>query len=210
MKNFSLFVSAIFHPLIIPTYCFAILFFGIDESNFLPFPLDLKYRFLFLLFLLTFAIPFSSILVLYYRKQISSLMMPDRKERILPFAYTTFLYTIFTYFFLTNHILISYYILGLMLAGVAASLALATIITYFWQISTHSIGIFGAMGFMLVLHILYPNAGFLDWFRLFTVWACLVMLSRLYLKAHDVWQLWAGGIVGFSVSFLMIFLNFEV
>ncbi|TAG90321.1 MAG: hypothetical protein EAZ20_04555 [Bacteroidetes bacterium] len=207
MKSFALVISAIFHPLLLPSYAFGVLFF-LSNLTIFPTSTEIKWRLWIILFVLTFAIPFLLILVFYFTKNIKNLMISDKEERVNPFLFTTLLYCIFASFFLLNENLARFPAIGLILTGISLSLAVLTWITIYWQISAHSIGMSGMLGSALALQIVFDSNLLLPFFVLIFLTG-LVMSMRLYLQAHTPSQVWAGAGVGFFINFfVVIFLGF--
>ncbi|TAE49752.1 MAG: hypothetical protein EAZ44_10040 [Cytophagia bacterium] len=202
MKNFALLVAAIFHPLLLPSYGFGVLFFGTKLTIF-PTSYEIKWRLWIILFVMTFLIPFVCILIFYLMKGIKSLMISDKEERINPFLLTTFLYSFFTFFFLTNENLIHFPAIGIILLGISLSLASLTLITLYWKISAHSIGMSGLLGGFFAIQIIY-HTDLLFLFFLLIVLTGLVMSARLYVAAHTPSQVWAGAGLGFFINFFVV------
>ena len=78
----------------------------------------------------------------------------------------------------------------------------STLITFFYKVSVHSIGICGLLGMLLPLNrtsedhmLFYPTLGVL-------IVAGIVMSARLQLNGHTLREVLIGGVVGFSVSLL--------
>ncbi len=202
MKPFAIFISAIFHPLLLPSYGFGVLFF-LSNLTIFPTSTDIKCRLWFILFVLTFVVPFFVILVFYFTKKITNLMIANKEERINPFLFTTLLYCFFTSFFLINENLIRFPALGIILTGITLSLAVLTLVTLYWQISAHSIGMSGMLGSTLALQMVYDSNLLLPFFSLIFLTG-LVMSMRLYLQAHTPSQVWAGAGVGFFINFFVV------
>ena len=156
------------------------------------------------LFIATSLIPLIIAILLKQLKVISSLHIPERKERKLPFLLTCFCYFC-AYYLLKYHLelnlngLIFYFIFFGMFATI-----LGFFITLSWKISIHMIGIGGVAGILTLLSktseevLLYP---------LIITFLCagLVAFSRLKLKAHNSKQLIAGFCLGFGCEILGLF-----
>jgi len=81
------------------------------------------------------------------------------------------------------------------LVGGALSLALASIISYFWKISMHSSGVtMLVMMFLLVF-------GTSMWPLILLI--PLVWWARIVLKRHNIWQLVAGCILSIIIIYLV-------
>lgn len=207
MKKIAFLIAGIFHPLLLPSYAFAILFFWVDLSasvvTIFPASVEIKWRLWILLFIFTFLIPFLCILMFYFTKKIKNLMIQEREERIIPFLFTTLLYGVFTFLFLTNPVLIRFIAIGVILLGIFLSLLVLTLVTLYWKISAHSIGMSGLVGSCLALQMVYQHH-LLFLFFILIILTGLVMSARLYVEAHTPSQVWAGAGVGFFVNFFVV------
>jgi len=106
-------ISALFHPLLIPTYAILLLY----SSNLyfvLLLPVKYKYFLLAFVFTTTFLLPAIMMLLLLKAKMISSLQMENRNERVLPLLIVAGFF--FGTFFLLRSIpqiaIINFFILG--------------------------------------------------------------------------------------------------
>jgi hypothetical protein len=92
-------LSALLHPLLLPSYLFSLLFWlspsmmGVSND-------EIRNKILILLVVCTFLIPMLSTYMLYRLGSIKSLHMEDRQDRIFPFISTTLFYGLTTYLFL--------------------------------------------------------------------------------------------------------------
>lgn len=194
-------VSILFHPLLMATYM-CLLFIVAMPSALEPFRQETFSGLLTLIFLVTFLLPAINILVFKIFGSISSLSMPDRRDRIIPFVFITILYVSMTLLFywrfridFTDNVLKFFVIIDL-LAMTSA------IVTFFYKVSVHSIGICGLLGIVLPLNTLsengalfYPTVGLI-------VLTGIVMSSRLQLHAHTLREVTVGGVLGFTISFI--------
>ena len=114
MTVFSKVISIVFQPLFLPIYAF-LLYVSIDHhSTFLIRSEEAALHFNYILsiqVLLSVIIPFGSLYVMYRSKIISSMHLPDRKERIPVFIITLF------YYFLTYYFLRKIHVTNLLLLG---------------------------------------------------------------------------------------------
>ena len=144
----------VFHPLILTTYLFALLFLlAPDLIGVSAFELPALGSLLLLLCLNTFIAP--ALIIYYFRKMgvISSIYVDDVTERRLPYLACVVVYGIATYLFgwqlqpigeLAPQI-------SVILASVTLSLVLVTMVSYFWKISAHGTGIGGSIGMLSAL-----------------------------------------------------------
>ena len=135
--------------------------------------------------------------------KISSLEMETRQERQLPFTYPAISYIL-------GFILIQREIgqsinpfLMLILVGAQFNIVLTLIISLFWKISIHMIGIGGLVGvciLMMKLNMQWDNILYLSLF-----FSGLLAYARLKLEAHTPAQVLAGFIVGVMTEAVFLF-----
>lgn len=190
-----------------PTYTLLILFFSNRLSGFNIYSSEETWKInieLFLLvFIFTLVLPLSISLMLKKAGKISSLEMETRQERQLPFTYTAISYIL-------GFILIQREIgqsinpfLMLILVGAQFNIVLTLIISLFWKISIHMIGIGGLVGvciLMMKLNMQWDNILYLSLF-----FSGLLAYARLKLEAHTPAQVLAGFIVGVMTEAVFLF-----
>ncbi|MCU4163145.1 PAP2 family protein [Carboxylicivirga caseinilyticus] len=196
MKVFSRVISTIFHPLLIPTIGLFLIFNVGGHFSYMPIE---HQRIVYLIvFLSTCILPLSLIPLFLLLGVIKSVYMEERKERLLPVAFTGLFYLL-GYYFLVRFPVVPYFIKGFMLATLV-TIIVAMAVTFFWKISMHMIGIGGLAGAMLALSMRFG----LD---IWIVFSAVVLISgfvggaRLYLNAHTPAQVHTG----FFLGFLMVF-----
>jgi hypothetical protein len=221
-------LSILLHPLLMPTVLYAILLYfspaviGASGGN-----VQWRFTLLGVIFVTTFLIPVISVLFLTrtrrlaraelnkleapgelpaggYRERGSfvELEMEDKKDRFVPFLSTTVFYTVITYMFFKQ--LHASYAMVLLLGTITFSIALITLISLFWKISAHSVGICGVAGFLFGFYykfaeqqLFYPILGVI-------LIAGLLMSARLALNAHSPAQVFIGALLGFFISYVAI------
>lgn len=213
MTLFAKVISVIFQPLFLPIYAF-LLYVSIDHySTILIRSEQASMHFNYILslqVLLSVAIPLGSIYVMYRSNIISSMHLPDRKERIPVFIITLFYYLLCYYFLRKIHVS-NLHFLGAFMSFLSAGLILtltSLIITFFWKISIHAIGISGLAGaFLGFSEILFPIQNGIDIMYLNVIILVLVGIvssSRLILKAHSFPQIIGGILLGFTAEYLVV------
>lgn len=191
-------ISAVFHPLLMPVYGLLIIFSAPTLFGYLPFQVK---RILFLIVLINNVIlPLSLMPWFRYRNIITSWVITERKERILPMITTSFFYSVTVYIVIRFHIplFIKLFIVT------AAILSIAITIINFWhKISVHSAGTGALLALVIILSVkmqtpltLFLAAAILS--------AGLVMTSRLWLDSHKPGEVWSGLILGILVSGLIL------
>ena len=141
------------------------------------------------LFFTVFA-PWSIVLYMRRRGEISELFIPERHDRLRPL-----------FFFMTSSWLgvgILYLIhspsaLYALMVCVAVQGTIALLITMRWKISLHALGLWAACGVVIALYG--------GWWAV--VPAGLVSWARLVLQAHSVSQVLVGSIVGAGIAFFI-------
>jgi hypothetical protein len=198
-EKFAKLISQILHPLLMPTYGFAIIFFTQNYvSTFTP-P-RLRILILSVTFIFTFLLPAINTFILLKLGRIKSLEMVSNEERVVPYI-STALYYFSLYYLFYNADFPN--IFKILILGASISILLSLIINFKWKISAHTIGIGGiagaSLGMMYRLHIDMR-------FMLITVllFSGLVAYSRLKLNAHTPAQVYTGFFLGFLVELLLM------
>lgn len=193
-------ISVIFQPLLIPTYTLLIIF-SLNSYISLLVPAQAKHVLMWIVFLSTFVFPVIFIFILYKRGLIKTLNMDDREERIFPLMITGIFYSLMYYIVWQSHLDVIY---NLLFLGSALMIALALVVSFYWKISMHMIGVGGMLGALIgVNQAAYVNLTF--YVVLATLVCGLVGFARLKLKAHTPAQVYAGFLAGFCIM-LTLFL----
>jgi hypothetical protein len=200
-------ISIVFHPLLLATYWFAFLAM-VMPAGLEPFKEEAHAKFVFLIFIITFFIPLLAVGLFKTMNLVSSLMMQDRRERLVPFVFITFLYILITYLFYSQYrISLHDNVLRFMII-IDALVLVATIATFFYKLSVHSLAAWGLVGMLLTLSNIQED-GLLIYPMLATiVLAGVVMSARLQLGAHTLPEVITGSVLGFAVSFVSVLLLF--
>ncbi len=190
-------VSYLFHPLLFPTYLVLVL--GFLMPGFLLIPTNAIWRFAGFVAVITFIFPAANLLMLKAFGSISSLEMRERRDRYLPFVMITIFYAVVCgMFFYKVSLNVNF---NKVMLIVTVLTAVATIATFFFKVSVHSLAIGGALG------IVMPLNKAADGTLLFLVVAMIViagtvMSARLYLQVHGMREVGYGAAIGFAVGFL--------
>ena len=148
----------------------------------------------------TMVLPLVSIFWLIQKGRVSSLEMSNHKERSLP-LFKTVIWMSFGYYLLQN-ILFYAPILKAELLGAILIILLAAIISKFWKISLHLLGIGGVVGVFIALQIMHGD--FLYLLLLCILLSGLLGVARIKKKAHNYAQVYAGFLVGLSVELITL------
>jgi hypothetical protein len=197
MRAVAQFFSTAFHPLLIPTYAFIFLnwvypylFFNLDLIN--------KTRLFVTIFINTFIFPMIALVIMKKLDFISSFNLPDRKERIIPYI------AIIAFYFWTYLVVKNLGVGGFIndiLFGVCISIFLVFFFNGFFKISAHATasGAFVGLTVFLAFHSVYnielPLMGVI-------LVAGMIGTSRLYLSAHNSFEIFSGYLVGLLGQFL--------
>ena len=182
-KHIAKTISIIFNPLVISPFAFYILIF--DDHN------STNYLFFLIAIFFSSVLPFFSIL--YFKKigKISSLEAPIREQRLELLIMSSLFNSIA--FVLLNYFDASDIVQGLMFCY-AINTAITWLITRYWKISIHMIGLGGPFVALFL-------SGYNNLF-LMTVIIILVYFSRIILKAHNHAQLIAGTFLAIVLAYI--------
>lgn len=202
MRGLSRVLSTLLHPLLIPTFGLFLIFNVGGHFSYLP--VDHQRIVYVVVFLSTCVLPLSLIPLFLMFRVIKSVCMEGRRERLLPVFFSGLFYFL-GYFFLQRIPIVPSFIEGFMLATLMA-IYVALIITFFWKISMHMIGVGGLAGAMLALSYRF---GLDLWmlFSLIVLAAGMLGVARLQLKAHSPAQIYTGFILGLLIVFSGIFIS---
>ncbi|MBL7863137.1 MAG: phosphatase PAP2 family protein [Cyclobacteriaceae bacterium] len=197
-------VSVIFHPLLLTSYL--VLLLGYYFPSLFMITMNRLLIILAFIFCFTFILPVVNIIMFRMFGTINSYTMVSRQERIIPFVAISLIYVVMTFmFFYKLPISRS---LNLLMLIVSLLVISATLLTFFYKVSVHSLAIWGAIGILMPLnkaleqsYLLWPTA-------MAIIIAGLVMSSRLYLNAHSPRQVLFGSLAGFAIGFFGVILLF--
>lgn len=200
MKFLARFLSTILHPLFMPYYGITVIFLFSYLQVYPP-----KFRLIAALCILglTGVLPSIGIFLLYKLKQIESLGLNNRKERLIPYFITLISYGCGTFFL--YKIGMPHWVLAFMTGG-TISLLIDIIINFQWKISAHMTGIGGLIGLSLALgtiQSIFP----ITLFTLLILSAGFLGTSRIYLDKHTFWQVIAGTLNGMICVYWAILLT---
>ena len=192
-------ISFFFHPIFMPTYAIFLLFaFSPLFSDFMS--MSQKIQIVQLVIIFTLLLPIFSVLTLKKFNVVTSIYMENREERRWPLLFTIIWY--YLLFRLLDSIHIQYIVIQL-LFGAMLILLLAIIVSNFWKISLHMLGIGGVLGAFFAIQTLFGGNIFLIITLLFC--AGLVGFARVNEDAHTLKQVYLGFLVGFCTEFLIFY-----
>ena len=195
-------ISAVFHPLILPTYIFVLIGYyapmAISPLN----TVEGRKFLIGLIFLSTFFLPFL-LLTLYIMIQnrqwsLKSFFLENSRERVFPLFIIGCFYSILIYFikispYLNDSILV-------VMSCTTMSILLIALISNFWKISAHAVGVSGTIGILAVVNNKTPDAALFYPIVILLLLAGALLSARLYLNAHTPAQIWVGSLLGFLMS----------
>lgn len=204
-------LSVVFHPLIITTYLFGLLFFIVpDLMGVSALELPAIGSLLLLIFLNTFIAPTIVVYYFYRLGIISTLHVDSLRERRLPYLACAIIYAIATYLFgwqlqpigeLAPQI-------AILLGSVTMSMILIALISLSWKISAHATGMGGAMGVLTAMLIRFDEPLLLAPLLVVVLITGFLLSARLYLNAHTPGQIVAGAACGLAVSSATVYFLF--
>lgn len=194
-------ISAIFHPLLVPTYALLILM-NLQTHSILAIPADFRYIIVGFVFISTFIMPSALIFLLLKAGKIKSLEMQTRRERILPMLLIAGAYY-GTYYLLKQTSLSE--LITLFMVGSTMLVLVALLINYATKISLHMIAWGGLLGTFLGLAIRFQyNLNLLIFIIILLIG--IVAAARLKLNAHSPFQIYLGFLLGTTGMISIFFL----
>ena len=191
MKATAKFISVLFHPLILPTYAFGLIYL----TNHLLFAnydsIDLSKIFL-TVFINTFLFPVIAILLVWKLGFVKTLQMDDSKERIVPYLTSGAMY-IWAYVVFRKSGLPQ--LLNIVILGACITLFATFLVNLFRKVSIHA----GAMGSLFILMVALCLISETDYTLLLmgiALLAGIVGTSRLTLGAHEAAEVGIGYFIG--------------
>ena len=202
-NRIATFLSVVFHPLLITTYLFALLFLAApDLVGVGALELPALGSLLLLIFLNTFVAPAVIIYYFYRFGVVSSLHVDNLRERRLPYLVSAIIYAISTYLFGWKLQPIAELApqISVILGSATLSLIIVALVSLFWKISAHATGIGGAIGIITALLMRYDENALLNPLLIAIVTGGFLMSARLYMNAHNLAQIAAGVFCGIFIG----------
>ena len=191
-------ISIILHPMFMPLLSLHLTLLVLPS---LAFTLSQNLLLIYgILVFSTMILPLVSIFWLMRKGKVSSLEMSNHKERSLP-LFKTVIWMSFGYYLLQN-LLFYTPILKAELLGAIIIILIAAIVSKYWKISLHLLGIGGVVGVFIALQIIHGD--FLYLLLFFILLSGLLGVARIKQKAHNYAQVYAGFLVGLSVELITL------
>ena len=191
-------ISIILHPIFMPLLAIHLTLLALPSLSF-----TLSHNLILIYGVIIFSsivLPLVSIFWLIKKGQVNSLEMSNHKERPLP-LFKTVIWMSFGYYLLQNLLLYTP-ILKAELLGAILIILIAAIISKFWKISLHLLGVGGVVGVFLALQIIHGD--FLYPIILLILLSGILGVARIKQKAHNYTQVYVGFIVGLSVELITL------
>lgn len=190
-------LSAVFHPLLVPSYLFYVVCYQLPGVVVEP---ALPERWLVLAVVggFTLGLPALATGLLVYLGLADSVELRAREQRALPLLLAGLSFGAAAW--LLHRPALFDPLLFQMMAGMTLAVLLTLGITLSWKISAHGVGMGGALGLLLLLHLGGETGPAGAWWLAGTaVFAGAVGSARLTLSAHTPIQVWAGLALGFGL-----------
>ncbi|WP_299984233.1 hypothetical protein [uncultured Pontibacter sp.] len=176
-----------------PTYLFVIILYFLPVSS-ISLPLQSRWIILGMVFFSTFMVPGLGAFAMFKTGFIDSYEIDRREQRSKPLLFTALCYAVTTYLFYSEPVFdqLFYFVM----AVITASVFVAWFVSFFWKISAHGIGLGGALGVLLLVNKLMPEAGLIMPIILLILVSGAVLSARLALHAHTPAQAYTGFLTG--------------
>lgn len=194
MKFFNI-VSAVFSPLMVPTYGMII---ALQMTGLAVVPWRAKFAAVAVVFVLTGLLPFLLIHGLKTLGLVKNFGLSERTDRSIPYA-ATFCFYVATvvYLFMVSAPM---WLIGFMAGGVFG-LAVVSVVNRRWKISAHAAGMGGLLAMLVVMAIRTGMISLLPVLIAAVVSTGLVATARIALRCHTPMQVAVGCAVGFMCVF---------
>ncbi len=195
-NSFAKTLSYLFHPLLMPLLGVIFIFYSGSYVSFLP--EDVKRLILLVVAANTLGLPLIMMPIFIQFGAIKSFAMETNKERILPLTFTLIPYVLSVYFLIKLPIP---FVIASFMLGASLAIVSCLIISFWWKISIHLVGIGGMVGFLIAFSIrLFTDV--LPFLLVAVLITGLLASARLYLKAHNPLQVYLGFLLGFLIMLI--------
>ncbi len=193
IKNFALFFTWLFHPLLMTTAGMLFILFSGTYLSYIPF--EAKKMIIMLVAMGTFLLPLVMVPLFKMKGIITDIHIGKQNERIMPMGITMafFILTYILFIRIPIFRFVHAYILGS-----AVSVITGFLLNFRWKVSAHTIGM-GGLTALVVGFSHHVKTAFPLVFTGIILLSGIVASSRLYLKAHSQGEIYLGWITGFLV-----------
>lgn len=197
MNAIARIISAIFSPLLIPTYAIIL---ALTATYMFVLPLSTKLTVGFAVLLTTCIIPLLAIFILYKMKIVSDTGLNHQSERAIPYIITVVCYLMCAFYFYRAH---APGWLTMFMVGGSVAAVISLVVNRWWKISAHGAAIGGLTAMMFRILVLGVGLPSVFPLTLFTILAAgLVGSSRVLLERHTLPQVLCGTANGFICVYL--------
>ena len=194
----SKFISIVLHPIFMPLFAFYLTLKSNPSLGIIINPyLNYVYG---VVISCTILLPLLTIFFLIKNGKVNSLEMSNHKERSLPLFRTVIWMCLGLY--MLNNILLYAPIIKAEIIGAILIILFAAIISKFWKISLHLLGIGGVVGVFIALQIMF--GGVLHLLLIFTLLSGILGVARIDQKAHNHAQIYVGFLLGVSIELVTL------
>lgn len=193
LQRISVFFSVTFQPLFMPFVAVLLMLLLNVKLNDAT-PLVTRKFIVMISFMCTIILPALLFLLFYKMKWVSDLNLTVRKERIIPTA-IVLCFFFYLYYAIRNAEGSPRELVSILL-GCIIGIFVANIITTFWKISIHALGVFSVVGALFALSLATKEAIPIVTYVFLGIAVC-VGISRLILNRHTPLQVLFGSILGF-------------
>jgi hypothetical protein len=193
LRSLALFISVLFHPLLMASYACLLLFFAFKDTVFeLMTANATKWQITMTVCAFTFVLPVMNIYLMYKLKRVKTLTLSDQGERTFPYIMTAIFYFGLFYLFYDLRIWES---IKLFVLCAGSAILFTAIINMRYKISAHMVGIGGIVGMMVSLSILLRYDLFLFILAAILI-SGIVGWARIVLEEHKPSQVYTGFLLG--------------
>jgi hypothetical protein len=202
-KRIAQVISAIFFPLIVPTYAYAILL-TIPAYFSQILPVHAKWMIFGVVFLTTGLLPTIFIIAMIKTGLVTTRYLSKREDRTMPYIVSAIFF--YLTFYLLRELQISpvYYFF---MIGATLLIILVMGINFFWKISSHMASIGGLAGMMMGVSY-FLGTFYFALIALTIMIAGITGYARLKLEEHTPAQVYSGFLLGFF-TILSLFLYYS-
>lgn len=193
INKISVFLSVTFQPLFMP-FVAVLMILLLNDTLYNNIPVDTRKYIIFISFLFTIILPGLMFLLFHKMGWVSDFNLTVRKERIIP-TFLVLLMFFTLYYLIRNSVEISKEFIYIVLGSIFGIL-IANIVTVFWKISIHSLGVFSVVGALIAISIATKESIPIFTY-VFLFISILVGISRIILKRHTPMQVILGSMLGF-------------
>jgi len=198
VKNIATLITVIFHPVLIPTFGFLLLFNS--DFYFSMLTWEVKRYVLLIVLFSTGILPMLSVAILAINPKFN-INMDKSRDRIMPLLFSSVFYYIG---FILLGRMKAYPIFKLFLVASVLVIIVLLVISFRWKISNHMAALGGLTGTIFALSF-RSGVNPVYIILLVVLVSGIVGTARMILSKHSIGQLIAGYVLGFSTLYLVIF-----